>query len=821
MTVTGQRLPGLTSEEAAARLAEHGPNTVPPPPPQPVWRRVARAVGDPMVLVLLAAVVLTLATGDLADTAVIATVVVVNTVLAVRQEVTADRAVRALADLAAPHCRVVRDGQERLVSSAEVVPGDVVVLAEGDLVPADARLLEVAALRVDESMLTGESVAVDKVAVDEVAGTDHPPPHGTGTSEEAPEDMVLAGTVVVHGRGVAAVSATGAASALGRIAAMLTGPPVATPLQRRMAQLSGILAATAVALCAVVLFLGLLRGEPLETMLLTAVSLAVAAVPESLPVVVSVSLALAARRMAARHAVARNLAAVETLGSVTLLATDKTGTLTRASMEAVDRWVAPHAADRDLLRAAALCNDARLGADGSDVGDPTEVALLRLARDQGLDPDTLRRAYPRRGERAFDRLRMRMSTTHESLTPGGPDLVLCKGAPETVVTPDVLDEPEDVLVAAREHSHELAAGGCRVLALAERDTGLPSLAGGAPDAGTDPESAMRLLGLVALRDPTREAAAETVRACQDAGIEVVLVTGDHRLTADAVAREVGISGDGSVMARATPADKLAAIRQWQQHGQVVAMTGDGVNDGPALRRADIGVAMGGRGTEVARQAADLILADDDLGTVVAAVEEGRRVYANIRRFLLYGISGGASEVAVMLAGPVIGVPLPLLPAQILWVNLLTHSFVGAALGSEPVEAGSMRRPPRRPDEGVLGSGLWWRILAVGALLATAALAVGAVVAGEQQRSATLLTLGAGQLGVAWGVRSRAPSDGGTNPALAWSVAGAAAMLAAAVVLPPLQTLLSTTTVAPVVWACAAGTGLAAYLLVRVLRSEPR
>ncbi|MGN6635075.1 MAG: cation-translocating P-type ATPase [Oryzihumus sp.] len=816
--MTGQRLPGLTTEEAAARLVEHGPNTVPPLPPQPVWRRVARAVGDPMVLVLLAAVVLTLATGDLADTVVIAAVVVVNTVLAVRPEVRADRAVRALTDLAAPRCRVVRDGQERLVPSAEVVPGDVVVLAEGDLVAADARLVEVAALLVDESMLTGESVAVDKVA-----GTDVLPPGPPGAPGETRADMVMAGTVVVHGRGVALVSSTGAASALGRIAALLTGPPVATPLQRRMAQLSAILAGTAVALCAVVLTLGLLRGEPLETMLLTAVSLAVAAVPESLPGVVSVSLTLAARRMAARHAVARNLAAVETLGSVTLLATDKTGTLTRASMEAVDRWVAPGAADRDLLRAAALCNDARLGTDGPDVGDPTEVALLRVARDAGLDPETLRRAYPRREERAFDRLRMRMSTTHEPLTPGGPDLVLCKGAPETVVGPAVLDEPEDVLAAARERSHDLAAEGCRVLAFAQRQQERPSSAGAAPGpvAGTDPETGMRLLGLVALRDPTREAAAGTVRACQDAGIEVVLVTGDHRLTADAVARQVGISGDGSVIARATPADKLAAVRDWQQRGQVVAMTGDGVNDGPALRRADIGVAMGGRGTEVARQAADLILADDDLGTVVAAVEEGRRVYANIRRFLLYGISGGASEVAVMLAGPAIGVPLPLLPAQILWVNLLTHSFVGASLGSEPVEAGSMHRPPRRPDEGVLGSGLWWRILAVGALLAAAALAVGAVVAGDQQRSATQLTLGAGQLGVAWGVRARAPEGRRSNPALAWSVAGAAAMLAAAVLLPPLQSLLSTTPVDPAGWAGATGAALAAYLLVRVLRSEPR
>ena len=820
MTATGERLTGLTGAEAQRRLAEVGPNSVPPPPPQPVWRRVIRAVRDPMVLVLLAAIVLTLATGDFADAAVISAVVLVNTVLAVRQEVNADRAVAALSAMAAPHCRVLRDEVERSVPSAEVVPGDVVVLTEGDLVPADATLLESASLRVDESMLTGESVPVDKApgpAGGESAGGDV---SGEGSADGAVEaGTVSAGTVVVHGRGVARVSATGADSAMGRIAALLGGPPVPTPLQRRMAQLSAVLASAAVALCALVLVIGLARGESLETMVLTAISLAVAAVPESLPVVVTVSLALAARRMARRHAVARNLAAVETLGSVTLLATDKTGTLTRARMEAVDSWLAPGVLDRDLLRAAALCNDARVPTDGGrELGDPTEVALLHLARAAGVDPDALRRAYPRLSERAFDRQRMRMSTTHESLVPGGPAVVVCKGAPESVLDPHVLDEPGEVLEQARQRSQAMADEGCRVLALAERELGDPAAD---PAAVADPESSMRLLGLVALHDPPRDGAAATIGACHDAGIDVVLVTGDHRATADAIARQVGILGDGAVMARATPVDKLDAVRRWQADGHVVAMTGDGVNDGPALKRADIGVAMGGRGTEVARQAADLVLADDDIGTVVAAVEEGRRVYANIRRFLLYGIAGGTSEVLVMLAGPFLGNPLPLLPAQILWINLLTHSFVGAALGSEPVEAGSMRRPPRSPREGVLGGGLWWRILLVAALLAAASLVVAARAPADVARSATLLALGAGQLGVAWGVRSRPRAGEQPNPALAAAIGGAGLMLVAPVVLPPLQALLSTTTVPGWGWAFAAGAALTAYVLTRILRSEPR
>jgi Ca2+-transporting ATPase len=792
---------GLTTRQACDRFVEVGPNTVTRVPQQPLGRRIARALREPLVLVLLAAMVLTTVTGDVADTVVILLVVLVNTAVAVWQETSADRAVAALEAMAAPVARVVRDGAEREVPVAEVVPGDLVVLAEGDVVPADAQVVHSAALRVDEAALTGESVPVDRES----------------------GEPVLAGTTVVHGRARAVVTATGDASTLGRIAALLGGPRTTTPLQRRMAQLSVLIAGAVVALCVLVLALGLARGEDLEVMLLTAVTLAVAAVPESLPVVVTLSLALAARRMARRHAVVRTLAAVETLGSVTLLATDKTGTLTEGSMSVVRTWTAPGASADALLRAAALCNDAVLGDDGTLLGDPTEAALLVAARASGLDPASVRAAAPRVGETPFDSRRKTMTTVHA--VPGGHELVVVKGAPEAVLADARLRATVGGDEAAR-LAEEWSADGLRVLAVGEGDA-----------------HRVGLLGLVALHDPPREAAARTVAACRDAGIRMVLVTGDHARTAGAVARRVGLS-DGhvvdladpdvgsttdavghDVLARATPEDKLAAVQAWQQQGHVVAMTGDGVNDGPALRRADIGVAMGRRGTEVARQAADLVLTDDDIGTVVAAVEEGRRVYANVRRFLLYGLSGGLAEVLVMLAGPFTELALPLLPAQILWVNLLTHSLAGTALGAEPAEPAGMKRRPRDPAEGVLGGGLWWRIAALGAVLGAMALAAGvALLAGDgaaTARSAVLLAVGAGQLGVALGARARRTSSSTPNVALPVTVALSAALLAAAVLLPPLQALLGTAAVPASGWISALGAAVVGWACARALSRTRR
>ncbi|MCX4510648.1 cation-translocating P-type ATPase [Streptomyces sp. NBC_01619] len=810
---------GLSLDEAARRLTFYGPNAIPEEPRTPVWRRVLQQLRDPLILVLLVAAALTIATGDLTDATVILLVIAVNTAVGVVQEVRAEQAVLALSAMSAPAARVVRDGEERSIPAAEVVPGDLVLVAEGDIVPADGDVQVATLLMADESSLTGESVPVEKAP-----GTD--PSHGT----------VSAGTVVVRGRGRVVVTDTGAGSALGRIASLMGGAAGLTPLQHRLARFGRVLAAVTVALCAVVLALGLVRGQPVELMIVAAISLAVAAVPESLPAVVTLSLALGARRMAERQAIVRRLPAVETLGSVTVIATDKTGTLTEGRMAAEQLWT-PHgeatvmgrgyepegrvvreggtvtpgdAPDlAALLRVAMLCNDAALEppADGSTqwraLGDPTEAALLAAGARLGLDRAVLEGEMPRVEEIPFDSDRKRMTTVHRR--PEGGLRVACKGAPESVLREEILADGPDVLTRAGARAEALARSGYRVLAVASVDL---------EDFAESPrtwESGLSLLGLVGILDPPRSASETTMAACKQAGIVPVLITGDHPLTARAVADRLGIAsrdeevttgeriregtaGDLTgvrVYARTTPEQKLDIVQAWRRAGHVVAMTGDGVNDGPALRRADIGVAMGRRGTEVARQAADLVLADDNPATIVAAVEEGRRVYANVRRFLLYGLAGGTAEVLVMLLGPFLGMPLPLLPAQILWINLLTHGVPGVALGAEPVAPDTMRHPPRPPEESVLGAGLWPRIVFMGAFVAAVTLVAGvwARETGRPWQTVMFLVLGATQLGVALG--SRALPGTLANPFLLVAVGVALGLQAAGVYLPPLRELLGT------------------------------
>ncbi|WP_308163959.1 cation-translocating P-type ATPase [Nonomuraea sediminis] len=734
---------GLTTAQAAERLQREGANLLPRKPPVPWWRRVLTQLRDPLIVVLLIAAALTAVTRDWTDMAVILLVVVVNTTVGVVQEIRADQAIGALERLTAPAARVIRDGHQRQIPAADIVREDLVVLAEGDIVPADATVTRAESLLVDESALTGESVPVDKGEADQVSS----------------------GTVVVRGRGTAVVTAVGAAGAMGRIAAMMVKGSGLTPLQRRLVGIGRMLAAVTVLLCAVVLALGLARGQNLELMVVTAISLVVAAVPESLPAVVTLSLALGARRMAARNALVRRLPAVETLGSVTVLATDKTGTLTEGKMTVGHLW--PTRSTTELLTAAVLCNDARLS-DGQALGDPTEVALLTAAAEDGLDRAVLHDRFPRVAERPFDSVRKRMTTVHR--LPDGRYRVICKGAPEVLLTDQ----------AAIEQADRYARSGCRVLAVtaADLDT-LPE---------TIEELGLPLLGLVAIVDPPRKAAAATIAACRRAGIRPVLITGDHPSTAHAVAAELGID---EVHARAAPEHKLDIIQELRDRGDILAMTGDGVNDGPALRRADIGVAMGRRGTEVARQAADLVLADDDLNTVVAAVEEGRRVYANIRRFLVYALSGGAAEIAVMLLGPFAGLALPLLPAQILWINLLTHGLPGVALGGEPAVPGSMERPPRPPSQSILGAGLWQRVIRIAVVLTlvTLGVAVWAQQTGRPWQSMAFFALGAAQLGVGLGSRARPRTL--ANPMLLLAIGGALLLQLAALYLPPLRELLGT------------------------------
>ncbi|MCX2180074.1 cation-translocating P-type ATPase [Streptomyces sp. SKN60] len=842
---------GLTQEEAARRFADTGPNEVTASKPLRLHQRVLAQLTDPLIMVLLGAVVLTLAIGDHPDSIVIGVVVLVNTTVGVAQEIRADNAVAALSALTAPHARVRRDGAVCDLPAASVVPGDVLLVGEGDIVAADADLAEASSVLVDESMLTGESVPVDK----------------------DPGATLSAGTVVVRGRGVAVVTATGASSALGRIAALLDERREPTPLQRRLAALGRILAAVTLALCVLVFALGLVRGLPLGTMAVTAISLAVAAVPESLPAVVTLALALGARRMVTRNALVRRLPAVETLGSVSVLATDKTGTLTEGRMVVQHVWTPSGSAElsgvgyepvgevlvagrpaeadeleplRELLTVTALCNDATLrpaddeATDGrwTALGDPMEAALLTAAAKTGCpDPTELALTRPRIGEAPFDSLRRRMTTLHET---GGHGVLVClKGAPEAVLDPAVLFDPPDALAEARQEAARLAGRGYRVLAVAS------GMRNDIPHPVAAAESGLALLGLVALSDPPKPHAAGTLASCRAAGITPVLITGDHPATARAVASHVALLGDGGepegrvvtgadvaegrvadltsvrVFARTDPQQKLDIVEAWRARGAVTAMTGDGVNDGPALHRADIGVAMGARGTEVARQAADLVLTDDELSTVVAAVDEGRRVYDNIRRFLVYGMAGGAAEILVMLIGPLLGLPLPLRAGQILWINLLTHGLTGVAMGAEPASPGAMRRPPRPPDQHILGGGAWQRLLVLAAVVTAVSLGagLGARGLGLAWQSVLFLALLAAQLGAVLGLRSRLFTR--KNPFLPLSVLASALLAVAALYVPFLSSVLETEPISWAgVWIALAGAP-AAFFTARLVRTAFR
>ncbi|GGN84678.1 ATPase [Actinoplanes lobatus] len=811
MTTTdaGQRLTGLSSGAAVELLRVHGPNAVARPRPKRLAGRVLHQLTDPLVALLLAAAVVTTVLRDVADTLVILLVVLVNTAIGVVQEVRADRAIAALDRLAAPTARVVRDGSDAVIPAADLVPGDLVHLEAGDIVPADLRLHTAFRLRADESALTGESAPVTHEAGDE----SH------------------AGTVVVTGRATGLVVRTGPSSALGRIAALVVGTRSGpTPLQRRLGRLSRVLGLTAVILSAVVFVLGLLAGRELVMMAVTAVSLVVAAVPESLPAVVTLALALGASRMAQAQAIPRRLHAVETLGSVTVIASDKTGTLTEGRMavqaaavadanfsvagpgyapqgrvQRDDQPIEPPASLLELARASLLCNDAALVAPDADhsewtaVGDPLEAALVAFAGRCGLDVDAERDRHPRTAEHPFDQAQRRMVTAHHG--PGGTHLVVCKGAPEAVLREPVVAAAPDTFAALRAVSAELAADGLRVLAVAAADDPAIDV--------TDPVG-LRPLGVVGIGDPLRSGAPDIAATFAAAGVRLILVTGDHPATATAIGDRLGllgphdrvVNGDTGapgddpehvrVYARTQPEQKLDIIAALQQRGHVVAMTGDGVNDAPALRQADIGVAMGG-GTEVARQAADLVLVDDNLATVAHAIGEGRRIYDNIRRFLRYALSGGAAEIFIMLTGPFLGLAVPLLPAQILWVNLITHGLPGVALGAEPAAADVMRRPPRSPQESVLGDGLLRDIL-LGGLAITVTVLGSGVVAHSQGRpwqTVVFVVLGLAQLGVAMAVRSRRVRGGPGNPALIAAVVISAVLQIAGVLVPVLRELLGT------------------------------
>ncbi len=829
---------GLDAGAATDRLARYGPNSLMERKGVPVWRRFLEQFANAMILVLLAAAAVTTLIGDLKDTVVILAIVLLNAVIGFVQEYRAEQAMAALKRMTSPTSVVVRDGRPEAVPAETLVPGDVVRLEAGDVVTADLRLLETRALRINEAALTGESEPAEK--------TSSPLPEVSEAVLADQRNMAFSGTAVTYGRGRGVVVATGMSTALGRVASLLQeGPAGRTPLQRRLDGLGRWLAVLALGVCTLVFVAGILRGEPADVMFLTAVSLAVAAIPEGLPAVVTIALALGARRMARREALIRKLPAVETLGSVTVVCSDKTGTLTENRM-LVERVWTPNAeytvtgdgyapdgtidpdpsADEgfaSLVRVAAACNDASLrgpttaGGAWGVTGDPTEGALLALAAKSSVgdafDPD-----HPRRIEElTFDADRRRMATFHDA---DDGVWVAVKGALESV-GPLVDASERDVVAAAERRAGELAADGFRVLALAERTVS---------SVPTPPQAAehdLRLLGLVAMADPPRAASAPSIEAARRAGIRPVMITGDHPLTASAIARRIGLlegevrvlTGaeladldevtfrvlveDVAVYARTSPEQKVRIVDALQRRGEVVAMTGDGVNDAPALRLADIGVAMGIMGTEVSKEAADMVLADDDFATIVRAVEEGRRIYDNIRRFVRYLLATNTAEVVVVFAAPFLGLPLPLQPVQILWINLVTDGPPALALGVEPVEPDAMKRPPRPPSESILGRGLWQRALATGLLMAMVTLAVQAlaIAQGWAWQTMVFTTLAFLQLANALAVRSERQSalslGWRSNVPLMAAVVAITLVQLALIYVPPLQPVFDTEALGPI------------------------
>jgi len=838
---------GLPAAQAAARLAAGGRNELQEAPPRPPWRMLADQFSDFMILLLLAAALVSGAIGEFADSLAIVTILVVNACIGFVQEYRAERAMQALKRLAAARSRVWRGGALIEIDAAELVPGDLVMLEAGDLIPADVRLIEAVAFEIDESVLTGESVPVEKqvAALDDAA---------LGVAER--RNLAFKGSMATRGRARALTVATGMATELGRIATLLrqeTG--VRTPLQQRLARLGARLGWAALAICVLVFAFGLMRGEAMLLMFMTAVSLAVAAVPEALPAVVTVALALGAAKMVRNRALIRRLPAVETLGSVTFICSDKTGTLTQNRMWVESLYAAggPGAlplAGRDgaalpqwLLRAAALNNDVSGDAPEAFRGDPTEVALRLAAHAAGYSRSLLESQYPRAAELPFDSSRKLMTTIHDSAEGA---IALVKGAPERVLercsgahgeAPGSFSSAQALEVAAG-----MAAEGLRVIAFALRR--LPRIP--ASEDAESVESNLEFLGLFGLIDPARPETAEAVRICQQAGIVAVMITGDHPATAAHIARQLGIAAPGErvltgaelacmgedalaacvrevhVYARVDPAQKIRIVNALQAHGECVAMTGDGVNDAPALKHADIGVAMGRAGTDVAREAADMVLLDDNFATIVRAVREGRRIYDNIRKFVRFALAGNTGEILAIAAAPLFGMPIPLLPIHLLWVNLVTDGLPGLALAAERADADVMRQVPRPRDESMFARGMWQHILWVGLLIGAMTLALQAwsLEAGSSHwQTIAFCVLTFSQMGHVLAVRSERSSlwrQGlWSNRPLLAAVALTVALQLALVYWPAANAIFKTEPLTPVEMLICMATGLVVLVAVEI------
>ncbi len=785
----GCSIQGLSLAEAEKRLQKYGLNELKEKKKKTPFIMFLDQFKDFMILVLIAAAVVSGIIGEPSDTIAIMVIVVLNAVIGFVQEYRAEKAMAALKSMAAPFATVLRDGNPVNIPASQLVPGDIVFLEAGKIVPADLRLIESVQLKIEEAALTGESVPVEK----------HTEPlHDEHLPLGDRKNMAYKGTFITYGRGKGIVVATGMDTELGRIATMLQQEEeVKTPLQKRLAVFGKRLAIAVLVICAIVFCIGVLRGEKPLLMLLTAISLAVAAIPEALPAVVTISLAIGARKMVRQNALIRKLPAVETLGSVTYICTDKTGTLTLNKMTVEEIWtygekvkiILPEETSAFSLKPSALLmtglalnNDAKLDASGNVMGDPTEVALYNVAKESGFKKEELEILYPRISEIPFDSERKCMTTIHRvaeqqsSRAIGQQDIMekiipfknsstnfisFTKGAVENLLekaefmlTNDgikPIDRAEIINVSER-----MAADGLRVLGIAMRKWDeLPENI--SPE---NIEKGLTIIGLVGMMDPPRPEVEEAVRLCKDAGIKPVMITGDHPLTAKAIAKRIGILDNQQsvfsatvrqsdtepsafslqpiitgmeldklsleefeervehirVYARVAPEQKLKIVKALQDRGQFVAMTGDGVNDAPALKRADIGIAMGITGTDVSKEAAHMILLDDNFATIVKAVKEGRRIFDNIRKFIKYTMTSNSGEIWTIFLAPLLGLPIPLLPIHILWINLVTDGLPGLALAAEPAEKDIMQRPPRHPKESIFAHGLGAHIIWVGLLM---------------------------------------------------------------------------------------------------------
>ena len=773
---------GLSAAEAARRLEQHGANVLREKKKKTNLQRFLDQFKDVMILILIAAAIVSFVIacvegnpGEFFEPALILLIVILNAVMGMLQESKAEKALDALKSMSAPHARVLRDGTEQIIDAASLVPGDIIRLEAGDFVPADARLLHSAGLKSEESALTGESVPSEKDAQEPVAAD-------AALGDRV--NMVFSGCSVTYGMATAVVTATGMQTEMGKIAGLLSGEEeTQTPLQKKLASLGKILGFVALGACAIIFVVGLLNGIDVLEIFMTSVSLAVSAIPEGLPAIVTIVLSIGVQRMVKKNAIIRRLPAVETLGSASVICSDKTGTLTQNRMTLQKAYLdgaaeiidSGDAAARTLVRTAALCCDGAVTfeADGTvtHIGDPTETAIVFAAHQFGDTKEMLGAAFPRLAELPFDSDRKRMSVVVEH---DGRKLAIVKGAFDGIAPLCTAGDTE----RARQVNDEMSRKALRVLAVAVREIdALPEVL--APETL---EQDLTFLGLVGMIDPPREEARDAVAVCREAGIRPVMITGDHVVTASAIAKNLGILQDGdraitgaeldamseteldaaveqiSVYARVSPENKIRIVKAWQKKNKVVAMTGDGVNDAPALKAADIGCAMGITGTDVAKGAADMTLTDDNFATIVDAVREGRGIYANIRKVVGFLLGTNIGEVITVFAAMLLWHRSPLLSMQLLWINLVTDSLPAIALGMEEVEPGVMRQKPKPKDEGIFAHGLGVRVVLQGlmfGILSLAAFWIGWQSTGDLAGGQTLafMTLALSQVVQAFNMRS--------------------------------------------------------------------